>query len=367
MPRTLSPSDAEKIEEVYIDETSQTGHRNLIIGGIVLPQRFSAKFEEVILEARRPKLAAERAGTKALREMGWNDVRKGDFEAYKRVVDAYFDFQERHIGTAEGVVEFHCSVVLTQVPGRKFSGERGKKAFTDEVRQHCLGVAIYHKKNLFRVHPDRRHSDDKQVADHDLKLRKSLCSLLKNCVGDQRSFAVRTVKSRHSHEVQALQIADLLIGAVAFRLNRHFDADKANPDKVELCEYILNRGAASGYIDGEAGTYREKRVGSFQIWQKRPAEARKNPPARKKPAPVRKKIIVSTPVTLGDLICGDKLLWVYCTECGHERDVAPSTVPLPAETPVTDVAKRMKCSKCGSKKINSKPQLYPGGVAAMRD
>jgi hypothetical protein len=35
-----------------------------------------------------------------------------------------------------------------------------------------------------------------------------------------------------------------------------------------------------------------------------------------------------TPVTLGDLLSNDKLLWVYCTDCGHERDVNPATVPL---------------------------------------
>ena len=62
----------------------------------------------------------------------------------------------------------------------------------------------------------------------------------------------------------------------------------------------------------------------------------------------------------------DKLLWVYCCDCGHERDVHPATVPLPAETPVPDVGKDMKCSKCSSRKINTKPELYPGDVAAMR-
>ena len=72
------------------------------------------------------------------------------------------------------------------------------------------------------------------------------------------------------------------------------------------------------------------------------------------------------PVSLGDLVRDDKLLWVYCTACGHERDVNPATVPLPAETPVPYVGKHMKCSKCGSRKINTKPELYPGGVAAMQ-
>jgi hypothetical protein len=40
------------------------------------------------------------------------------------------------------------------------------------------------------------------------------------------------------------------------------------------------------------------------------------------------------PVTLGDVIREDKLLWVYCRDCYHERDVNPANVPLPADTSV---------------------------------
>ena len=53
---------------------------------------------------------------------------------------------------------------------------------------------------------------------------------------------------------------------------------------------------------------------------------------------------MNTPVTLGDLVRNDKLLWVYCCDCGHERDVNPAMVPLSAETPVPEVGKQMKCS-----------------------
>ncbi len=72
------------------------------------------------------------------------------------------------------------------------------------------------------------------------------------------------------------------------------------------------------------------------------------------------------PVTLGDLIHEDKLLWVYCRDCHHERDLNPATVPLPPETPVPDVGKKMKCSKCGSRSATTAPELHPGGVVAMR-
>ena len=54
------------------------------------------------------------------------------------------------------------------------------------------------------------------------------------------------------------------------------------------------------------------------------------------------------PVTLADLIRDGKLLWVYCTECGHERDLDPDAIDLPPETPVPEVGKHMKCSACGS-------------------
>jgi len=75
----------------------------------------------------------------------------------------------------------------------------------------------------------------------------------------------------------------------------------------------------------------------------------------------------TAPVRLGDLIAEHKLLWAYCTTCGRERDLDPATIPLPQDYPVPDVGKRMKCSTCGSKKIETRPELYPGGIFAMRE
>ena len=74
----------------------------------------------------------------------------------------------------------------------------------------------------------------------------------------------------------------------------------------------------------------------------------------------------STPVTLGDLIHEAKLLWVYCLECCRERDVDPNTIPLPKSFPVPNIGARMKCTACGSRQIDTRPELYPGGVVAQR-
>jgi hypothetical protein len=63
------------------------------------------------------------------------------------------------------------------------------------------------------------------------------------------------------------------------------------------------------------------------------------------------------PVKLGDLIEAKKLLWVSCCDCGHERDVDPAALPLSWDMPVHFISTHMKCSACGSRKINTKPEL----------
>jgi hypothetical protein len=160
MPRKPPPHEAGSFEEIYLDETSQTGHRFLIIGGIVIPLHLSEQFKDDILEARRPRLAAERSGSAELREMGWKKVSSGDFEAYKRVVAAYFNFAGLRVKSSDGTVEFHCTVVLTRVRGRAFSGQRGKVAFNKEIYHHCMSVARYHKRKLFHIYLDKRHTRD---------------------------------------------------------------------------------------------------------------------------------------------------------------------------------------------------------------
>ncbi|MEQ1716199.1 MAG: hypothetical protein ABL907_09475 [Hyphomicrobium sp.] len=75
----------------------------------------------------------------------------------------------------------------------------------------------------------------------------------------------------------------------------------------------------------------------------------------------------SGPVTIGDLMRSGRLMWTYCTACGHERDLDPATLPLPPDTPVPGLGCRhMRCTACGSRKVDTKPELCPGGVVASR-
>lgn len=71
------------------------------------------------------------------------------------------------------------------------------------------------------------------------------------------------------------------------------------------------------------------------------------------------------PVTLADLKEEERLVWVYCLDCCLERDVDPDSIPLPLDTPVPTVGKRLKCKACGGRLL-AKPQLYELPIDQMR-
>jgi hypothetical protein len=72
------------------------------------------------------------------------------------------------------------------------------------------------------------------------------------------------------------------------------------------------------------------------------------------------------PVTLADLIADGKRLWVYCLGCQHNRFLDPRHIALPVDFPVPNVGQRMKCSKCGSRSVHSKPEWFMGKTAGGR-
>lgn len=75
---------------------------------------------------------------------------------------------------------------------------------------------------------------------------------------------------------------------------------------------------------------------------------------------------VNSPVTLGDLVRNDKLLWVYCCACGHERDVNPATVPLPVATPVPEVGKHMSGKAHGALSLRLAEDQHQARVVPRR-
>jgi hypothetical protein len=227
--------------EVYIDESSQTKHRYLVLGGIITMLDTSSDLSAAIAKARLPELPQG--------EAKWVKVSKGKFAAYKRIVDMFFD--------EPNLVHFHALVVdTTQLDHEYFNSGSHEIGFSKEIYQLAIKCSRLYNA-LFHVYPDER---DTTQTPEDLRL-----ILNRGCRkgGDTRDWPFRRCQFRNSKTTPALQLADILTGGLAYRLNGHDKKTGASPAKCDLSAHILER---AKIVDPFKDT---KRDATFSIWHRR--------------------------------------------------------------------------------------------------
>ncbi len=240
----MAVHDLTTIDEIYIDESSQTKHRFLLLGGIIIHGEHGRPLEEALSAARLPELPNG--------EMGWVKVSRTKLEAYRRIVDLFFDNPHEF-----SPFEFHSLVVDTHHIKDKLFNEGSRSiGFNKEIFQLCMKFARIHKGRNLYIYPDHRETDQ-QTSELRLILNRAIRK--KN---DQRDWPFRRVHMRDSSKVQALQLVDILLGSIAFRLNGHREKPEASPAKAELSDHILQR---AHIADVTQDTWVR---GKFTIWHR---------------------------------------------------------------------------------------------------
>jgi len=230
--------------DIYIDESSQTGHRYLVLGGIIVSTKDVGEATAAIIAARQPELPEM--------TMKWSKVSRTKLVAYKRVVDALFDLNARM------TLDYHCLVVDTtkQKHGIYNKGSR-EIGFNKELYQLAMKFGRLYE-GLFHVYPDRR-STDQTTEDLRLMLNRGI----KGRWNDKRDWPFRRLHFRDPETCQILQAVDILTGALASRLNGHHLTPGASPAKAELSAYVMQKA-------GIADVFRDTPRGArFTIWHRR--------------------------------------------------------------------------------------------------
>lgn len=240
---TNSSATAAQISDAYIDESSQSQHRYLVLGGVILPSGDARTITNLILEARLPELPQG--------EMKWGKVSRAKLDAYKRVVDVFFDPRLHR------TIEFHSLVVdTTKVDHARFNQGSREIGFNKEVYQLAMKFGRLYS-SLFHIYPDRRTTTQRSED-----LRLMLNRGIKKS-GDKRDWPYRRVQFRESEEVPLLQLADIFAGAVAYHLNGHRNIAGASPAKISLSDYVLAKAHVSN-------VHRDTMMsGKFTIWHRR--------------------------------------------------------------------------------------------------
>lgn len=238
------PSPPDHVSNIYVDESSQTKHRFLVLGGLILPAADVPGFESRIKIARLPELPAG--------EMKWTKVSSAKLDAYKRAVDVFFDGLDEF-----GTLDFHSLVVDTHKLNDKLYNEGSRETgFNKEIYQLLMKFGRLYR-GVFNVYPDRRSTKSKT---EDLRLIVNRGRMSK---GDNRDWPFRRIHFRDSDSDLPLQIVDLLIGGMAYKINGHRMALGASPAKCALSDYIL---AKAGVSDPSRDT---NMAGRYTIWHRR--------------------------------------------------------------------------------------------------
>lgn len=231
------------VAEIYLDESSQTKNRYLLIGGIIIPSSDVVLASNAMREARLPELPRG--------EMKWGKVSNAKFDAYRRTVDLFFDadaFKRAH---------FHCLVVDTQLQNHgKFNLGSREIGFNKEVFQLANKFARLYKDYLFHLYPDYRETQQKP---DDLR---NILNHSRHKSGDDRDWPFRRCQFRDSAGTPLLQIVDLLLGSVAFGKNEHYKAENASQAKINLARHTLRR-AGVRRLDVDTPMR-----GKFTIWHR---------------------------------------------------------------------------------------------------
>lgn len=239
------PPDPKEVSNIYVDESSQTKHRFLVLGGIILPATDVPAFNSAVSRARLPELPKG--------ELKWVKVSRSKLEAYKRAIDVFFD------GISEFVLlEFHSLVVDTPLlDDKRYNNGSRDIGFNKEVYQLLMKFGCMYQRGVFHAYPDRR-STTQETEDLRLMLNRGRASK-----GDQRDWPFRRLHFRDSEKEPLLQMVDLLIGSIAFRLNGHHLAENASPAKIALSDHILARARVRDVARDTNVT------GKFTIWHRR--------------------------------------------------------------------------------------------------
>ena len=237
------PPDPSKLSDIYIDESSQTKHRYLLLGGIIAE---TAKMPDILAEINRVRLPELPHG-----EMKWNKVSNSKIMCYKRVVDAFFD---RPQFTA---CHFHSIIVDTHTLNHnRFNDGSREVGFNKEIYVIASKFARLYPSRLFHLYMDQRETSQRP---EDLR---NILNFGRRKAGDTREWPFRRSHFRDSKTTPMLQMVDIFAGAIAYHVNGHNIASDASPAKVRLSNYILKR---AGITDIATDT---SKAGKFTIWHR---------------------------------------------------------------------------------------------------
>jgi hypothetical protein len=224
---------------IYCDESCHLEHdgiKPMALGGVWCPKSEKNEAFERLRDIKA------RHGLPATCELKWNAVSPSMLEYYQDVVDYFFDNSNLH---------FRALIVPDKTILKHQDFNQTHDNFYYKMYFDLLKT-ILDPRDVYDIYIDIKDTQGQQKVD---KLRDFLC----NSAYDFNKKVVRRIQQVRSHEVELVQLADFLVGAVCY-VHRGLTTSEA---KLELIEQIKKR---SGYSLERTTLYRENKMNIF-VWK----------------------------------------------------------------------------------------------------
>lgn len=241
-----------EIINIYCDESchlENDGEKVMVIGAISCPLSVKEELFTSILTLKKkykliPKLDLKSKENRSFYEIKWNKVSKSLTPFYIEVIDLFFN---------ELTLSFRCLVIPD-------------KSVLNHSKYDQTHDTFYYKSyfNMLKVILDPNHSHNIYIDTKDTKSRERVHKteeVLRNNLYDFSKDIIKKVQQVRSHEVELLQLADLLTGAVSY-INRGLVNSEA---KNILINHIK---AKSGYTLVKTTLQKETKF-NILIWESR--------------------------------------------------------------------------------------------------
>ncbi|MEG2162506.1 DUF3800 domain-containing protein [Chryseobacterium sp.] len=235
---------------IYCDESCHLLNDNepvMVLGAVYCPiekkeEIFERLYSFKLKHNLIPKNKKNKNDNRAYYELKWNKVSKSKIEYYKDVINYFFDDDD---------LQFRVLVVSdkSKIDYEKFSHTHDTfyykmyfgmlKAILNPEKSHHIYIDIKDTKSKEKVH--------------------KLEQVLRNDKYDYSKEIIKKVQQVRSHEVEIMQLADLLVGATGY-INRGLTDSNAKTELVNLIKY------RSKYSLTKSTLLKERKFNIF-IWE----------------------------------------------------------------------------------------------------
>lgn len=263
---------SDKTFHIYSDESRHRGERFLLLGGVwVEKTKLSLCYKDIdrlrlengFINDSKQKIAFSG-------EFKWTKVSRRYIDVYKQVIDLFFDWIKSD--------QIRSCIMLVDSYDQNVQAHNNlqKDGFFKLLYQ-----LYYHNSlipGIYEIFPDRITNPTHKVNLPILK--QSLNRAFQTKFASKMNFDdfariqnfVRNIVPCDSKEFPLIQVLDVVMGAIGYFQNRHFEREGASEVKTDLMKYVVDKLIYSAFVKVEGKKYLIAKSTKFNIWKFRPKE-----------------------------------------------------------------------------------------------